>query len=460
MGSANETVEVLGYDAIRGAPSYDEKAYDLESGTHNHAKAILTKVTSQITRVITTSSNKPIEPPPDGGLVAWTQCAMTTMIIFNTWGYINSFGVFQTYYVNTLGFQPSNVSWVGSIQIFLMFFIGTFSGRAMDAGYLRITLITGSILQVVGIMMTSLSTKYFHLLLSQGICMGIGDGLVFCPSIALVSSYFSTKKSLALGIVSAGSGLGGVIFPLIVQQLLPKVGFAWTVRVLGFIVMALSILTCTLTKSRLPPRKTGAIIEWGYFKEPPFTIYLAGMFMCFWSLYFAFYYIGSYGTEIIGVSSSDGISLVLLMNGLSIIGRIYPNILSDRLFGPLNSIIPFTFIASILLYSWTAVHTRAALFGWAAMYGLFVAGVQSLFPAVVSSLTADLKTAGVRMGMFFTVVSFAVLTGPPLGGALIQANGGGYLYAQIWAGSSMAAGGLLIVVARWAATGSQLRVKI
>lgn len=291
MESQNETVEILGYDAIRGAPSIDEKDIDLENGNNKNAKAILTKVTSQITRVITTSSNKPIEPPPDGGVVAWTQCAMTTLIIFNTWGYINSFGVFQTYYVNTLGFPPSNVSWVGSLQIFLLFFIGTFSGRATDAGYLKITLITGSILQVIGIMMTSLSTKYWQLLLAQGICTGLGDGLVFCPSIALVSSYFSTKKSLTLGIASAGSGLGGVIFPLIVQQLLPKIGFAWTMRVLGFLVMATSTLTCALTKTRLPPRRTGAIVEWGYFKEPPFAFFTAGMFMCFWSLYFAFYYV-------------------------------------------------------------------------------------------------------------------------------------------------------------------------
>ena len=51
-------------------------------------------------------------PPPDGGLVAWTQVVCGHLIIFNTWGYIVSYGVFQTYYVATLGHPPSDISWV------------------------------------------------------------------------------------------------------------------------------------------------------------------------------------------------------------------------------------------------------------------------------------------------------------------------------------------------------------
>lgn len=50
---------------------------------------------------------------------------------------MNSFGVFQTYYVNSLGKSPSDISWIGSIQVFLVFFIGTFTGRLTDAGYFR-----------------------------------------------------------------------------------------------------------------------------------------------------------------------------------------------------------------------------------------------------------------------------------------------------------------------------------
>lgn len=81
------------------------------------------------------------------------------LVVFNTWGLINSFGVFQTYYITALNRPPSDISWIGSIQIFLLFFVGTFSGRATDYGLFKTTFVLGSILQLVGVFMTSLSTR-------------------------------------------------------------------------------------------------------------------------------------------------------------------------------------------------------------------------------------------------------------------------------------------------------------
>lgn len=134
-----------------------------------------------VTRILTKSSWKDPGPPPNGGVMAWTQAIMAHLVVFNTWGYINSFGVFQTYYVGAFNQPPSAISWVGSIQIFLLLFVGTFSGRLTDAGYFRAIFWTGSVLQLVGVFMTSFSTKYWHLLLAQGICTGLGNGLLFCP---------------------------------------------------------------------------------------------------------------------------------------------------------------------------------------------------------------------------------------------------------------------------------------
>lgn len=216
-------------------------------------------------------------PPPDGGLQAWTQALMGHLVVFNTWGYINSFGVFQTYYVAKLGHPPSDISWVGSTQIFLLFFVGTFSGRATDAGLFKATFVAGSIFQLIGVFMTSLSTKYWQLFLAQGLCTGLGNGLVFCPSLALLSTYFTKNRSLAIGIAASGSSTGGLVYPVIVQQLLPKIGFPWTVRVLGFVMLALQAVTLTFVKTRLPPRKSGPLVEWGAFKEIPYTLFSIGI---------------------------------------------------------------------------------------------------------------------------------------------------------------------------------------
>lgn len=85
------------------------------------------------------------------------------------------------------------------------------------------------------------------------------------------------------------------------------------------------------------------------------------------------------------------------------------------------------------------------MYAWAVFYGIAAAGIQSLFPAGLSSLTTDMRRMGVRMGMTFTIVSFAVLTGPPIAGAIINAAGKdnvrmGYTGAQAFAGSVLAVG--------------------
>ncbi|KAJ5472460.1 hypothetical protein N7530_006461 [Penicillium desertorum] len=391
-----------------------------------------------LSAVRTRESGKDFGPPPDGGFQAWSQVALAHFVIFNTWGYINSFGVFQTYYSQTLGHPPSDISWVGSIQIFLLFFIGTFSGRATDAGYFTFTLACGAILECFSIFMTSLCTKYWQLFLAQGIGQGIG-----------------TVASL-LGSLHRVPRRGGLVFPAVIMKMLPQVGYGWTIRTLGFISVA-TLTPCVLfLKQRLPPRKTGPIVEWAAFTELPYLLFAIGMFMNFWGLYVGFFYIGSFSRNIIGVSNDRSIDLLLVMNGVGLIGRLVPNLLADQFTGPLNLLIPFSFATALVGYCWAAVNGMSGLWTFAAFYGLFAAGIQSLFPATLSTLTTDMKKIGVRMGMVLSVVAVAALIGSPIAGELVVRGDGNYLYAQMFMGSAILLGGLTLIGARVTKVGTGL----
>lgn len=232
-----------------------------------------------------------VGPPPNGGLRAWAQVVMGHLVIFNSWGYVSSFGIFQSHYTTTLNVTPSAISWIGSVQLFLIYFIGTFSGRALDAGYYRTVLICGSSLQIFAIFMTSISSRYWQLFIAQGICKGLGDGLIFCPTVALVATYFSKRRASAMACAASGGATGGMIFPLIAQQLLPKVGFAWTVRVMGFVILLNSIIAISLARVRLPARQTGPLVEWSAFKERRYALFCVAMFFNVWALFFAYFYV-------------------------------------------------------------------------------------------------------------------------------------------------------------------------
>ncbi|KAH7127761.1 major facilitator superfamily domain-containing protein [Dactylonectria estremocensis] len=380
-------------------------------------------------------------PPPDGGLQAWLQVLGCHLVVMNSWGFVNSFGVFQAYYTTTLDRQPSDISWIGSMQTFLLFFVGTFAGRVTDAGYFRPVFLVGCAFQLVGIFTASVATTYWQLLLSHGICIGIGNGCIFTPTLTILSTYFSTKRSIAIGIGACGSVTGGVVFPIMARQLLPSAGFPWTMRAIGFILMANLVVCFLIIKPRIPPRKTGALIDWTAFKDPAYSLYAAGAFLSLWGVYCAFYFLASFSREAVepAFSSIGSLNLLILLNGMGIVGRTVPNYVADR-FGPINVFIPVSFLAGLLSLCWVAVDTATGLWVWTVFYGIFGGGIQSLFPAGLSSLTTDLGKAGIRIGMILTLVSFAVLTGPPIQGAIITAMDGKYYGAQGFSGVSLLLG--------------------
>jgi MFS family permease len=154
------------------------------------------------------------------------------------------------------------------------------------------------------------------------------------------------------------------------------------------------------------------------------------------------------------------INLLLTLNGVGLPGRLVPNFLADRVTGPLNLIAIFAGMASVIMYCWTAVDSVPGVWAFAIVYGTCAAGVQSLFPATVASLTTDPKKAGVRMGMVFSVAGFATLTGPPIAGALIQQGHGSYLYAQVFAATAMGAGCAMVTAARWTKVGWTVTIKV
>lgn len=120
------------------------------------------------------------------------------------------YGVYQQYYQSTLlqSRSESNISWIGSIQGCLLMSVSLVAGPIYDAGYTWVLLIVGSAFTVLGMMMTSLCKSYWEFMLAQGVTVGIGCGLLFLPSVVMVSQYFTTKLAFATGIASTGSSLG------------------------------------------------------------------------------------------------------------------------------------------------------------------------------------------------------------------------------------------------------------
>jgi predicted MFS family arabinose efflux permease len=382
-------------------------------------------------------------------LQAWFQVLLSHLINFNSFGFMLSFGIFQGYYTEELGIDASKVSWIGTMQLFLVYFVGAFSGRVMDAGYYRANLAAGLLLQLVGVFATSFARSYWQIFLAQGFCQGLGNGLIFCPAVAIVSTYFPAgKRAFAVSLVACGGATGGMVFPAIAQALLYETGFAWTVRIMGFVMLAICLLVLPFSKPKFQPRTSKAWLDLEAFREPPYVLFCVGMFLAFWGLYFAYYYVRVYARDILHVSQSTSFTTLLFVNSFGIPGRFVPALLADKLFTPLDVEIPVILVTGVLLVLWIAIRSVVGFLVWVAVYGFFAGGSQSLFQAASSGFTTNPEKTGVRIGMVFTFVSFACLSGPPICGKLIDARHGDYLTAQIFGGVVMVAGSLFLFAAK------------
>lgn len=243
---------------------------------------------------------------------------------------------------------------------------------------------------------------------------------------------------------------------MLIDQLLysQQIGFGWTIRAAGLLMLVTQIVALVLFQPRLPPRRTGPIVEWSAFSEPPFLFFTTSMFLNFWGLYFAFFYLGTFARDRLGLTTNtDTQSLILVLNGVGIIGRTVPNIIGDRWTGNLNILIPISLSSSIVILAWTAVTSVAGLYAFTVVYGLVGGAAQSLFPATATTMTPDIKRTGTRLGMILSIVGFATVTGPAIEGALIARDGGRYRGAQVFAGVCIVLGAVAAGAARVAKVG-------
>ncbi|KAJ5086942.1 hypothetical protein NUU61_008249 [Penicillium alfredii] len=398
-----------------------------------------------------TPAPSPIGPPPDGGLQAWLVVLGAFCGLFVSFGWINCIGVFQTYYEShqLSNLSTSTVTWITSLETFVMFLGGPIFGTLFDSYGPRWILLMGTFLHVFGLMMASLSTEYYQFILAQGICSPFGASAIFNASVNSVSTWFAKRRAFALGVTASGSSLGGVIFPIMVEHLIPQVGFPWAMRICAFLILFLLAISNATLQSRLSHRpKPFDIINFlRPLSELKFVLTVAGAFCFFWGMFLPFTFVITQAQRY-GMSGHMSSYLIPILNAASIFGRTLPGYLADKI-GRYNVMILTMYFSAILVLAlWLPSRGNIPAIIFSALYGFGSGAFVSLAPAVVAQIS-DLREVGVRNGTFFAVISFAALTGTPIGGALApDVLHGSYTKLQVFCGVVMIAGSTLFVLAR------------
>ena len=229
------------------------------------------------------------------------------------------------------------------------------------------------------------------------------------PAIASIGHFFLVKRGNATGVAMTSGSIGGIIFPLMLQKLIPKLGFAWATRILGFILVALVVIANFLIRSRLPRRKYKAanvLPDLTVFKDPIFAFVTLGIFLLEWGIFVPLAYITSYAVAH-GASTAFGFQVVALLNAGSFFGRILAGWLADMI-GRLNTLIITVSLCVLTnLALWLpAGDSKPLLIVFALSFGFASGSNLSLAPVCVGQLCKT-EHYGRYYATCWMVVSFA-----------------------------------------------------
>ncbi|KAI7486011.1 MFS general substrate transporter [Hortaea werneckii] len=385
---------------------------------------------------------------PEGGLEAWLVVLGSFLGMTASFGYMNTIGIYEAY-LNTnqlANYEQSTTGWVFSLYIFLSFFCGVQIGPIFDAKGPRVLVLSGSVLLLLSIFLMGVCTEYWHFIIVFGILGGVGTSLIFTPAVSSLGHFFFVKRANATGIAAAGGSVGGIIFPLMLQSLFPKVGWAWATRIQGFIFLGLLIGANLLIKSRLPPKPGGSVLpDFRIFRQPAFLLATIGTYFLEWGLFVPITYLVSYALQTGAMTEAFSFQLIAIFNAGSSLGRWAPGYLADK-FGRYNTMIATTIgcmASSLGLWLPAAVlaaqgdPSNSTIKGLTITYALvmgFSSGSNISLTPVCVGMLCDTEEYGRYYATCYTIVSFGTLTGVPIAGAIISACGGAYWGVATWTG--------------------------
>ncbi|KAF9023807.1 MFS general substrate transporter [Hymenopellis radicata] len=373
------------------------------------------------------------DPPevPDGGSAAWMTLVGAFLAVFCSSGYVNAYGVYEDFFVREYLSESSSfqITWIGSVQVLFLGCSGIPGGYAMDHGYFRWVTISGSLLLTFCLVMTSFcqEQQFWQMFLANGVGLGIAVGMLYVPALGVLSHHFKKRRSLMMGLAQAGSSVGGLVHPIMLNNLFHgRLGFAWGVRVSALFNLVLLIIANLLMTTRLPARPKDTtfkkqLVYWkSFFTDKVYVLATLSVFILYSGVYFPAFFLQLDAVES-GLSESLAFYSLTLLNGVGVLGRIMPTIIVDRV-GVFNMMIPCAFACGVMIFSWVAMKDAAGVISMAVFYGFFAGAVVSLVAPMIAYLTPNVSDIGARLGVSIGIGAVGALIGPPVCGALLTSQ--------------------------------------
>jgi MFS family permease len=339
---------------------------------------------------------------------------------FVVFGVGYSFGVFFKPMAAEFHASRAATSAFFSITGFVSYMLASLTGHLSDRFGPRIVVGTGAIVMGVGLVLTAFIGHMWVGYLTYGVGVGVGTACAYVPTLAIVGGWFTKRRNTALGIAVAGTGCGTLLTPPIAAALIGRYG--WRVTNVFFGGGAAVLLSACAAVAERPPLAVSVTKHslGRTFRSAEFAMLYVSWLLATTALFVPFVFLPPFARDH-GASEVAAASLLSLIGGVSIVGRLGLGALSDRM-GTLRLFKATVFLMGVSYTIWLAFPTYEWLIVFAIILGLGYGARISLMPGVLIELFG-LQNLGATLGVFFTSSGISAALGPPLAGLVIDYTG-------------------------------------
>ncbi|KAK5172445.1 hypothetical protein LTR04_005079, partial [Oleoguttula sp. CCFEE 6159] len=330
-------------------------------------------------------------------------------------GYGWSYGVFLAHYLDTKTFRGASsldFAFVGGLSISQALLVSPIATICTRLYGTRTTLLIGVFFETVSLIGASFAKEIYQLFLSQGIAFGWGMGFLFVGSVGIVPQWFTTRRSLANGIATAGSGFGGLMYSLATNAMIQNISLGWAFRILGTLALVVNFICACLLKDRNKQVGSSQLaFDYCLFKRVEYLLLLGFGFFSMLGYIVLLFSLPNYASSI-GLTPRQGSVIV----------------------GRINMAFAMTFLAGLFsLVIWVF----ASSYGVLIFYALIGGTVAGTFWTTIAPVTAEvvgLKDVPAALSITWLALVLPTTFSEPIALEITAANDGRYLGAQLFTG--------------------------
>ena len=272
----------------------------------------------------------------------------------------------------------------------------------------------------IALVISSFSTRIWHLILTQGVLYAIGGILLYSPTVLFLDEWFIKRKGFAYGVMWAGTGVSGICVPLVMNWGLGKYGHSTMLRTWALTVVILSAPLLYYVKPRIPlsvssrPRR----LDMSFLRTSTFWTLQTGNILESLGFFIPNIWLPTYARSI-GLSSLAGTMTVILFNTTSILSQVVLGSLIDRMH--VTDVILVSTIGaalSVFLF-WGLAASLPLLCIFSLVYGLFAGGFSSTWTGIIREVQK--RDRGAEAGLVFGLLAAGRGIGSVLSGPLSEA---------------------------------------